>query len=94
MLISFPLLIMTWHTIKTYNYHYYPMLAYVGMGIIVIGFFSTVSLDMRYQITFFPLILPIAACFFQRSTKAISLKLLYGSYIVCLTGLIVFYNHR
>jgi hypothetical protein len=89
-LISFPLLVGIWHIIKTYNYQYYALIAYVGMGFIMVGL-SGASLDMRYQVTFFPFMLSIIAYAFQKQKIN---NLIYYSYIILSCAIIILYNYR
>jgi hypothetical protein len=90
MLASFPLLVGTWHIIRSYNYRYYAIIAYIGMGIIMV-FLSGVSLDLRYQITFYPLMLPVIAYTFRMQKIN---NLVYYAYTIFLIPLIVLYNFR
>jgi hypothetical protein len=86
---SFSLWVGIWYVLKTLNYKYYALVAYIIMGMVML-ILSGVSLDMRYQITFFPLMLPIIAYAFQQRIK----KIFYYGYTVLSVVLIIAYNAR
>jgi hypothetical protein len=94
-LFSFPLWIGIWRIIKSFDYRYYPVVAYVGMGLIMV-ILSGVSLDMRYQITFFPVMLPMIVYGISNEVKRnlLKTKMLYGSYFFLSVFLIIIYNNR
>jgi hypothetical protein len=89
--ISYPLWVGVWHIVRTYNVKYYAIITYIVMGVIML-ILAGVSLDMRYQITFFPLMLPILAYALQKYKGRN--KILNYSYIILSVGLIILYNHR
>jgi hypothetical protein len=88
-LFSLPLLAGIGYIIKNFKYRSYALLVYCSIGMLMLVL-SGVSLDMRYQITFFPLMLPFAAYAVQRKLNSI----LYYCYIALSLGLIVVYNNR
>jgi hypothetical protein len=90
MLISFPLLAGIWYIVKSYNHRYYAMVAYIGMGLIMVVL-SGVSLDMRYQLTFYQIMLVVIAYAFQEWKIK---KLTYYFYALFSVGLIIVYNFR
>jgi hypothetical protein len=89
-IVSFYILVGIWRIIKTYNFRYYSILAYIGMGLLLLVL-SGVALDMRYQITFYPIMIPIIAYAFKG--RKIS-NLLYSFYIIVSSGLVILYNIR
>jgi hypothetical protein len=90
MLISLPLFAGIWHIVKSHNYRYYALMAYIGMGLIMLVL-SGVSLDMRYQLTFYPIMLVVIAYAFQEWKIK---KLTYYFYALLSGGLIIVYNFR
>lgn len=68
---------------------YYPLLVYFLMNTLMVVLVGA-SLDMRFQIPFFPLALPYAARYLQDR----KLKLYFLYYIAILFILIFFYNRR
>ena len=66
-------------------------MVFIFMGF-VMWILSAVSLDMRYQITFIPII--FALCAIMDSEKRIKLDWKYYAYVVMATMVIILYNGR
>jgi hypothetical protein len=86
---SFPFWVGIWYVLKTLNYKYYAIIAYAIMGMAML-ILSGVALDIRYQITFFPIMLPIIAYACQQGINKIS----YYGYTILSVVLIIAYNTR
>jgi hypothetical protein len=87
--ISFALLIGIWRILKSYSHRYYALMVYVSLGVIML-ILSGTSLDMRYQITFFPLMLVIIAYAFQKKIN----KIFYNMYIAASFVMVLIFNSR
>lgn len=85
-----PLLIGLWTTIRHLSWRYYPLTVYFLLHTIMVVL-AGVSLDMRYQITMFPLSLPFIAKSLQEQKISRTFFLIY---IIVLFGLTWFYNKR
>jgi hypothetical protein len=88
-ILSFPLWIGAWKIFKTFNYKYYAMVIYVILGLLAITLYG-MSLNFRYQVTSYPLMLPIIAYAFNRKIK----KNHYYSYMLFSVAIIMMYNNR
>jgi hypothetical protein len=89
-MLSFYLVLGIIKIIKNFRYEYYSIVIYVVMGI----FFCTVwgvALNMRFQITFFPFMLPIMAYSLQKFRVN---RIAYYTHTILLSGLIIAYNAR
>jgi hypothetical protein len=87
-IISFPFWMGIWYIIRTFNYKYYYLVAYIFMGLlmcIVTGYSY-----IRFQVAFFPLMLPIIAYAFQFGLN----KICYNIYSVLSIFVIILYNNR
>ena len=87
--LGFPILMGMIYYSRKYITKFYPLLVYFLMNTLMVVLVG-VSLDMRYQIPFFPLALPYAARYLQDR----KLKLYFLYYIAFLFILIFFYNRR
>lgn len=90
-LLSYHFMMGMWYVMRNYMYKLYPMLVFVFMGF-VMWIIAAVSLDMRYQITFIPLIFVL--CAIMDSEKKVKLDWKYYVYIFMATAVIIFYNGR
>lgn len=89
-IISFPFILGVYYVVRDLEYRYYPLLAFVFMGMVMLVI-AGVALDMRYQVTFFSMMLPIIALSFS---KRCFFRSLYGIYICCIIFTIMLYNMR
>lgn len=90
-LLSYLLGVGVYLVIKNTLYEYYPLIIFLLMGGVMLVI-SGVALDMRYHITFFPIILPLVALSLKNKNILISKK--YLSYIVLIIFIIIAYNGR
>lgn len=90
-LLSYHFILGMWYVMRGYVYKLYPMMVFIFMGF-VMWILSAVSLDMRYQITFIPII--FALCAIMDSEKRIKLDWKYYAYVVMATMVIILYNGR
>ena len=87
--LGFPIIMGIIYYTKNFSYKFFPLLVYFilnSLMVVLVG----VSLDMRYQIPFYPMVIPYAAKFIQ--DKSFSQTFYY--YILLLFLLIWFYNLR
>jgi hypothetical protein len=87
---SFYLLLGICNLVKNLEYDYYPVVIYVLMGMFFCSVWG-VALNMRFQITFFPLMLLIMAYAIQECKLN---KIMYYIYAIFSSGLIIAYNIR
>ncbi len=76
--------------IRTYDYMKYPLLVYFLTSAMMF-ILSFVALDMRYQITLFPLMIPLIAYAIQNIRLRSGLFFMYSLFVI---GLVFFYNNR
>lgn len=89
MVVSCGFLLMIWKIVKNYIVNFYPMLLFYLMHLIMVVL-SGVAMDIRYQITAFPVVLVFVAC----SLKEKISKTFLTCYCCCILGLIYLYNIR
>lgn len=87
--LGFPILWGLWNLSRRYISIFYPLLVYFVLNMLM-AVLVNVSLDMRYQIPFFPLALPFAGKILQEK----ELRFFFLVYIGLLFILIFFYNRR
>jgi hypothetical protein len=90
---SFPLVYGLFRILKNFKYEYYPVLVYVVVGIFLCAVWG-IALNMRYQVTFFPMMLIVIAYTLQTGTKRLPYEISYGLSCIILTGVIFLYNAR
>ena len=89
--IGFSMIVGILYSIKHLQWQYYAIIAYMLMHSIMLVL-AGVSLDMRYQITAYPLALPFVAQYVQKNIN--NDKKNYAEYIGILFFLVWFYNKR
>lgn len=76
--------------IRTYDYRKYPLLVYFLTSAMML-ILSFVAFDMRYQITLFPLMMPLIAYAIQNVRLKKGMFFMYCLFVI---GLVFFYNAR
>ncbi len=87
---GYPMLVGLWIAIRQYSWRYYTLLTYFLLHAIMVVVCG-VSLDLRYQITLFPLTLPFILKSWQERKNN---RFFFLVYFVVLFGLTWFYNKR
>lgn len=90
MFLNFFMIVSLIDIIRTYDYRKYPLLVYFLTSAMMF-ILSFVALDMRYQITLFPLMVPLIAYAIQNIRLRSGLFFMYSLFVI---GLVFFYNNR
>jgi hypothetical protein len=92
-MLSLPLWIGVYQLFKDFAYKYYPILIYILASLLIIGIYGK-TLDMRFQLTYFPAMLIVIAYAVQKWKNNIFYKLAFCTHTVFSICLIFLYNGR
>jgi hypothetical protein len=90
MFLNFFMIVSLITIIRTYDYRKYPLLVYFLTSAMML-ILSFVAFDMRYQITLFPLMMPLIAYAIQNVRLKKGMFFMYCLFVI---GLVFFYNAR
>lgn len=90
MFLNFFMIVSLITIIRTYDYRKYPLLVYFLTSAMML-ILSFVAFDMRYQITLFPLMMPLIAYAIQNARLKKGMFFMYCLFVI---GLVFFYNAR
>jgi len=93
MILSLPLWVGVWRLIKNFNYKYYPIIVYILLNSVVIAMYGK-TLELRYQMPYFPLMLPVIAYTIQNWKWKLTYKIEAAGYPFFVLALIILYNMR
>lgn len=88
-ILGFPMIYCIYKSIKSLDWKYYGLILYFAMNVTMIVIVER-SLDMRYQVTAFPMIIPLIA----NGLEVSKMSKYFGLYIVLLISLTFLYNQR